>query len=138
MKSIDKVPQHIIADSEETRLQHNRLNRRQFFGRIGTIGGAALSSIPAFAQIGGRVLTPTTQKENLTPVVEVVGKKVWEEDKLNEDAVGDMIDEAILKLTGRENTKEAWRDFVLPGPQSRYQNQSTRWTKIKHTFHYCQ
>ena len=25
-----------------------------------------------------------------------------------------MIDEAMLKLSGRENTKEAWRDFVLP------------------------
>ena len=114
MKPIDKVTQNIIADSEETRLQRDRFNRRQFLGCIGTIGGVALSSIPAFAQIGGRVIAPTTQTENLTPVVEVVGKKVWEEEKLNEDAVGEMIDEAMLKLTGRENIKEAWRDFVLP------------------------
>ena len=111
----DKVIQNIISDCEAERSIRNSLNRRQFLTKIGTIGGAALTSIPAIAQIGGgRVLTPTTQQENLTPVIEIIGKQVWEEERLNEDAVGKMIDEAMLKLTGRDNTKEAWRDFVLP------------------------
>ena len=128
MKSYDKVTEDILADSlidrveqSETRhatlTEHQRdtLNRRQFLNRLGTISGVALSALPAFAQIGGgRVLTPTTQTATLTPVVEAIGKQVWEEDRLNEDAVGEMIDQAMIKLTGRDSAKEAWRDFVLP------------------------
>lgn len=113
--SDDKVIQNILSDCEENRSVRDSLNRRQFLTRIGTIGGAALTSIPAIAQIGGgRVLTLPTQQNNLTPVVEVIGKQVWEEDSLNEEAVGQMLDDAMLKLTGREDIKEAWRDFVLP------------------------
>ncbi len=115
MKSYDKVIENIIADSEAAALKQGTLNRRQFLSRIGTIGGVALSAVPAFAQIGGgRVLTPTTQIAALTPVVEVIGKQVWENDRLNEDAVSEMVDRAMMKLTGRDTAKEAWRDFVLP------------------------
>ncbi|MDE0085243.1 MAG: DUF362 domain-containing protein [Candidatus Poribacteria bacterium] len=115
MKRQDKVIANILADSEEGMQEHDMLNRRQFLSRISTIGGAALSTLPAFAQIGGgRVLTPPTETAALPPVVEVLGKQVWDEDRLNEDAVGEMIDQAMMKLTGRDSAKEAWRDFVLP------------------------
>lgn len=143
MKPYDKVTEQIIKDSlacrveqsdthaidslvgrvEQSDTRHatltehtpNILNRRQFLSHIGTIGGVALSTLPAFAQIGGgRVLTPPTEKAALPPVVEVIGKQVWENDRLNEDAVGEMIDQSMMKLTGRDTAKEAWRDFVLP------------------------
>ena len=108
-------PDDKITENRETSKNHGTLNRRQFLSRVGLIGGAALSGLPAMAQIGGgRVLTPTIQKENLTPVVEVLGKKVWDEDRLDEDSAGEMLDQAMMKLTGRDSAKEAWRDFVLP------------------------
>lgn len=110
-----KPTEHIIADCEEAAQNRNTLNRRQFLTRLGTVGGVALSTLPAFAQIGGgRVLTPTTQTTAQTPVVEALGKQVWENDRLNEDAVGEMVDRAMMKLTGRDSAKAAWRDFVLP------------------------
>ena len=128
MKPQDTVIANIIADSLVGRVEQSEtrqaiqtvqkcdtLNRRQFLNRLGTISGVALSALPAFAQIGGgRVLTPPTETAALPPVVEVIGKQVWEEDRLNEDAVGEMVDRAMMKLTGRDTAKEAWRDFVLP------------------------
>lgn len=114
MKTQDKVITNIMSDCEETVQERNKFNRRDFITTIAAVSGAALGALPAFAQIGGRVLTTPEQKENLTPVVEVLGKQVWEDDRLNEDAVGDMLDQAMVKLTGRETAKEAWRDFVLP------------------------
>lgn len=115
MKSQDTVITNILADSEEAARERNMLNRRQFLNRLGTISGVALSALPAFGQIGGgRVLTPPTETASLTPVVEVIGKKVWEEDRLNENAVSEMIDQAMIKLTGHDSAKAAWRDFVLP------------------------
>lgn len=114
MKTHDKVIANILSDCEETVSQRNKFNRREFLTTIGVVSGATLCTLPAFAQIGGRVLTPPAQKVNLTPVVEVLGKQVWEDDRLNEDAVADMLDQAMVKLTNRETAKEAWRDFVLP------------------------
>lgn len=114
MTATDKVIENILSDSEETVRQRNKFDRREFLTTIGVASGAALGTIPVFAQIGGRVLTTPQQKENLTPVIEVLGKQVWEEDRLNEDTVGEMLDQAMMKLTGRETAKEAWRDFVLP------------------------
>ena len=114
MNATDKVIENIVSDCEETVRERNKLNRREFLTTIGAAGGAALSTLPAFAQIGGRVLTTPQQKENLTPVIEVLGKQVWEDDRLNEDTVSEMLDQAMIKLTGRETAKEAWRDFVLP------------------------
>ena len=81
---------------------------------VGGIGGA-LSTFPAFAQLSSGQLQPdTTEAVPLTPVVEAVGKQVWENDQLNEDAVSELLDQAMMKLTGRSSAKEAWRDIVLP------------------------
>ncbi|MDE0016314.1 MAG: DUF362 domain-containing protein [Candidatus Poribacteria bacterium] len=115
----DKVIANIIADSQETTDCRDRLNRRQFLTQlaagVGGIGGA-LSTLPAFAQLSSGQLQPdaTTETVSLTPVVEAIGKKVWENDQLNEDAVSELMDQAMMKLTGRSSAKEAWRDIVLP------------------------
>ena len=118
MKSHDTVIANIIADSQETMNHQRTLNRRQFLTRlaagVGGIGGA-LSTFPAFAQLSSGQLQPdTTEAVSLTPVVEAVGKQVWENDQLNEDAVSELLDQAMMKLTGRSSAKEAWRDIVLP------------------------
>ena len=119
MKSFDKVTANIIADSQETARYRDTLNRRQFLTQlaagVGGIGGA-LSTLPAFAQLSSGQLQPdaTTAAVPLTPVVEAIGKKVWENDQLNEDAVSELMDQAMMKLTGRSSAKEAWRDIVLP------------------------
>ena len=60
MKPCDTVTANIIADSETAASERDRFNRRQFLSRIGTIGGVALSTLPAFAQIGGKVPVVTT------------------------------------------------------------------------------
>ena len=114
MNNTDKVIADIKSDCEKTVRERDKLDRREFLTAIGAVSGAALSTLPAFAQIGGRVLTTPQQKENLTPAIEVLGKQVWEDDRLDEDAVGEMLDQAMVKLTGRDTAKEAWRDFVLP------------------------
>ena len=118
MKSHDTVIANIIADSQETVNHQSTLNRRQFLTRlaagVGGIGGA-LSTFPAFGQLSSGQLQPdTTEAVPLTPVVEAVGKQVWENDQLNEDAVSELLDQAMMKLTGRSSAKEAWRDIVLP------------------------
>ncbi len=119
MEPNDKVIANIIADSQEITDYRDTLNRRQFLTQlaagVGGIGGA-LSTLPAFAQLSSGQLQPdaTTAAVPLTPVVEAIGKKVWENDQLNEDAVSELMDQAMMKLTGRSSAKEAWRDIVLP------------------------
>ena len=119
MEPNDKVIENIIADSQETARYRDTLNRRQFLTQlaagVGGIGGA-LSTLPAFAQLSSGQLQPdaTTEAVPLPPVVEAIGKKVWENDQLNEDAVSELMDQAMMKLTGRTSAKEAWRDIVLP------------------------
>lgn len=119
MKPDDKVIAGIIADSREMAHHQDTLNRRQFLTRLATqVGGigGALSTLPAFAQLSSGQLQPDTATESvpLIPVVEAIGKKVWENDQLNEDAVSELMDQAMMKLTGRSSAKEAWRDIVLP------------------------
>ena len=119
MKPNDEVIANIIADSQETTHHQDTLNRRQFLTRLATqVGGVggALSTLPAFAQLSSGQLQPDTATESvpLIPVVEAIGKKVWENDQFNEDAVSELMDQAMMKLTGRSSAKEAWRDIVLP------------------------
>ena len=119
MKPNDEVIANIIADSQETTHHRDTLNRRQFLTRLATqVGGVggALSTLPAFAQLSSGQLQPDAATESvpLIPVVEAIGKKVWENDQLNEDAVSELMDQAMMKLTGRSSAKEAWRDIVLP------------------------
>lgn len=117
MTKSDPVIANILADSEEVaHHQDNALDRRQFLTQLGTIGGGvALSSLPAFAQIGGQQIVPELgEAQPATPVVEAIGKELWDSDRLNDDAVSELIDEAMMKLTGRDSAKEAWRAIVLP------------------------
>ena len=118
MKPYDTVIADILADSEEAAQHRDALDRRQFLTRlaagVGGIGGA-LSAIPAFAQLSSGQLQPdTTTTTPLTPVVEAVSENVWDGDRLDEDAVSELLDQAMMKFTGRASAKEAWRDIVLP------------------------
>jgi uncharacterized protein (DUF362 family) len=118
MKPHDTVIADIIADSQEAARHQNALDRRQFLTRlaagVGGIGGA-LSTLPAFAQLSSGQLQPdTTTGTPLTSVVEAVSENVWDGDRLDEDAVSELIDQAMMKFTGRASAKEAWRDIVLP------------------------
>ena len=118
MKSHDTVIENIIADSQEARQHRDALDRRQFLTRlaagVGGIGGA-LGALPAFAQLSSGQLQPdVTTATPLMPVVEAVSENVWDGDRLDEDAVSELIDQAMMKFTGRVSAKEAWRDIVLP------------------------
>ncbi|MDE0466483.1 MAG: DUF362 domain-containing protein [Candidatus Poribacteria bacterium] len=118
MKPYDEVTANIIADSQEDEQHQDALDRREFLTRlaagVGGIGGA-LSTLPAFAQLSSGQLQPNdVQTGPLTPVVEALGKEVWDGDRLDEDAVSELMDQAMMKLTGRASAKEAWRDIVLP------------------------
>ena len=118
MKSHDTVIANIVADSQEMAHHRDTLDRREFLTRLATsVGGigSALGTLPAFAQLSSGQLQPETpQTAYLPPVVEAIGKQVWENDQLNEDAVSELMDQAMMKLTGRSSAKEAWRDIVLP------------------------
>lgn len=118
MKPYDTVIENIIADSQEAARHRGTLDRRQFLTRLATgVGGigGALSALPAFAQLSSGQLQPdTTTTTPLTPVVEAVSQNVWDGDRLDEDAVSELVDQAMMKFTGRASAKEAWRDIVLP------------------------
>ena len=119
MKSHDPVIADIIADSQQAAHHREALDRRQFLTRLVSAGvggiGGALSTLPTFAQLSSGQLQPeTTTATPLTPVVEAVSKNIWDGDRLNEAAVGELIDQAMMKFTGRASAKEAWRDIVLP------------------------
>ena len=118
MKPDDTVIEDIIADSQEAAQHRYALDRRQFLTRLATgVGGigGALGALPAFAQLSSGQLQPdTTTTTPLTPVVEAVSENVWDGDQLDEDTVSELIDQAMMKFTGRASAKEAWRDIVLP------------------------
>ncbi len=118
MKPYDTVIEDIIADSQEAARHRDTLDRRQFLTRLATgVGGigGALSTLPAFAQLSSGQLQPdTTTTTPLTPAVEAVSQNVWDGDRLDEDAVSELMDQAMMKFTGRASAKEAWRDIVLP------------------------
>ena len=118
MKPQNTVIDDIIADSQEAAQHRDTLDRRQFLTRLATgVGGigGALSALPAFAQLSSGQLQPDTmQATPLTPVVEAVSENVWDGDRLDEDAVSELMDQAMMKFTGRSSAKEAWRDIVLP------------------------
>ena len=118
MKLHDPVIEDIIADSQEAAQHRDTLDRRQFLTRLATgVGGigGALGALPAFAQLSSGQLQPdTTTATPLTPVVEAVSENVWDGDRLDEDAASELVDQAMMKFTGRASAKEAWRDIVLP------------------------
>lgn len=118
MKLHDPVIEDIIADSQEAAQHRDTLDRRQFLTRLATgVGGigGALGAFPAFAQLSSGQLQPdTTTTTPLTPVVEAVSENVWDGDRLDEDAASELVDQAMMKFTGRASAKEAWRDIVLP------------------------
>ena len=118
MKSHDTVIADIIADSQEAAQHRDALDRRQFLTRLAAgVGGVsgALGALPAFAQLSsGQLQSDVTTATPLTPVVEAVSENVWDGDRLDEDAVSELMDQAMMKFTGRASAKEAWRDIVLP------------------------
>ena len=100
------------------------VSRRRFLHQTssGIVGlGLALGSITSaakdtFAQLDRQRGGPPGEmiEEELMPLVEATSEKVWNGDALDEAVVGEMIDRAMMELTGLDSAKEAWKDFVLP------------------------
>ena len=100
------------------------VSRRRFLhqtskGVVGmglALGGVATATKGAFAQLGRPSGGPPGEiiEEELTPLVEARSEKVWNGDVLDEGVVSEMIDRAMMKLTGLDSAKEAWKDYVLP------------------------
>ncbi len=116
-----QVSRERVAEPQPAALTTQRVNRRRFFSQSakGVIGaGLALGTLAqgnklTFAQAVQPPLGEATIQD-LTPVVEVIGDKVWDGDVLNGQIVGEMLSRAMIKLTGLDSVKEAWREFVLP------------------------
>ncbi|MCH8293603.1 DUF362 domain-containing protein [Candidatus Poribacteria bacterium] len=110
----DSVVEQIMADCEQISQELPAISRRHFLkGAIGA--GIALGAIsPAIAQVRQPPFLAEEFQKPLVPVVEAMSEKVWDGDVLNEDVVSEMIDQAMMKLTGLDSAKEAWKDFVLP------------------------
>lgn len=132
LTSNDPILEQIIEDcrlvsrerdsaSHSSDLKTKRMNRRRFIVRTakGAIGsGLALGTLvqrnePSYAQEGQLPLDESTLQD-LAPVVEVIDETVWDGDSLNGQIVGEMLSRAMIKLTGLDSVKEAWREFVLP------------------------
>jgi len=93
------------------------ISRRRFLkGAIGA--GVAVSAISQINKNSLAQVNPTSldgeRQKLLVPVVEATSDRAWGNDALNEQVVSEMIDRAMMKLTGRNSAKEAWKDFVLP------------------------
>ena len=110
----DSVVEQIMADCEQISQELPAISRRHFLkGAIGA--GIALGAIsPAIAQVRQPPFLAEEFQKPLVPVVEAMSEKVWDGDVLNEDVASEMIDQAMMKLTGLDSAKEAWKDFVLP------------------------
>ena len=110
----DSVVEQIMADCEQISQELPAISRRHFLkGAIGA--GIALGAIsPAIAQVRQPPFLAEEFQKPQVPVVEAMSEKVWDGDVLNEDVVSEMIDQAMMKLTGLDSAKEAWKDFVLP------------------------
>lgn len=93
------------------------ITRRRFLkGAIGAgIAVSAWSKVTSEskAQLNQPSVDGETQ-EQLVPIVEATSDKVWKDDALDAQIVGEMMDRGIMKLAGRDSAKEAWKDFVLP------------------------
>ncbi len=113
----DPIIEQIQADCNE--VEQGIINRRNFLqdttkNVIATgIAASAITTISnlAHAQVSKQI---KMDEEPPIPVVEVMSDNVWQEGLLNPIIVGDMVEHAMTKLTGRESAKEAWKDFVLP------------------------
>ena len=131
---------NIIADSQEAANDRDTLSRRQFLTRLATyVGGigGALSTLPAFAQLSSGQLQPDiAEAVPLTPVVEAIGEKVWENDQLNEDACertdGSGDDEADRSLLRQRGVAR----YCATRRYCRHKNQPACRTRTQHTSHY--
>ena len=100
------------------------VSRRRFLRQAskGVVGmGLALGAVTTatkdtFAQLRRQSGAPPGEvvEEQLIPLVEAISDKVWNDDVLDKQVVSEMIDRAMMKLTGLDSAKEAWKDFVLP------------------------
>ena len=128
LSTLDPVVAQIQADCDQ--IFHTEVarpqsvSRRRFLrqtskGVVGmgfALGGVASATKGAFAQLGRQSggLPGEIVEEELIPLVEARGEKVWNGDVLDEQIVSEMIDRAMMKLTGLDSAKEAWKDFLLP------------------------
>lgn len=117
----DPIVTQILADcaqvSRELSCFSESITRRRFLK--GTIGAGV--AVSAWTRVGSESEAQLNQpqvdgetEEQLVPVVETTSDKVWRDDALDEEIVGEMMDRTIMKLAGRDSAKEAWKDFVLP------------------------
>ena len=117
----DSIVAQILSDCEQVSqnlaLPSQPISRRHFLK--GTIGAGV--AVSALSQINSKSLAQVNKpsldgeiQERLVPVVEVKSNNAWKDDVLNEQIVSEMIERAMVKLTGRHSAKEAWKDFVLP------------------------
>ena len=120
----DPIVAQILADCAEvssegapTSESNESITRRRFLkGAIGAgvaVGTWSGIRTESAAQLNQPSVDGETQ-EQLVPVVEATSDKVWRDNVLDEQIVGEMMDRAIMKLAGRDSAKEAWKDFVLP------------------------
>ena len=124
----DSIVAQIQADCDQISrakaVMPQPVTRRRFLrqtskGVVGmglALGGITSTTKNAFAQLGRQSGGPPGEivEEELTPLVEARSDKVWNGDVLDEGVVSEMIDRAMMKLTGLDSAKEAWKDFVLP------------------------
>ena len=124
----DPIVAQIQADCDQVSCTEaailQSVSRRRFLrqaskGVVGmglALGGVATATRGAFAQLGRPSGGPPGEivEEELTPLVEARSEKVWNGDMLDEGVVSEMIDRAMMKFTGLNSAKEAWKDFVLP------------------------
>ena len=124
----DPIVAQIRADCDQisraNRSIPRSVTRRRFLRQAskGVMGmGLALGSITsatqnAIAQLGRQSGAPPGEliEEQLVPLVEAKSEKVWNGETLDEGVVGEMIDRAMMELTGLDSAKEAWKDFVIP------------------------
>ncbi len=120
----DPIVAQILADCAKVSSEgapmsesNESITRRRFLkGAIGAgvaVGTWSGLRTESAAQLNQPSVDGETQ-EQLVPVVEATSDKVWRENVLDEQIVGEMMDRSIMKLAGRDSAKEAWKDFVLP------------------------
>lgn len=104
-------PEEIIQEESQIK----SCTRRRFLKRVatGSIGAGMVltsaSKAPAQLKLSDQIEEPPP-----IPVVEVSSEKLWDGEEADPDVVGEMVDQALIKLTNASDIKAAWKGLVLP------------------------
>jgi hypothetical protein len=109
------------------------VTRRDFLkgAAFGTLGVAlGLKHLDAFTTAGKKVAAFAADKPGSTAVLVRRADVIDADDNINGKIVGEMIDQAVLALTGEKDISKAWKHYLNPGDTVGIKVTRCNWMRI--------